>query len=139
MTRTRPDFSQRAYGYSSFGDLLEEAGELGLLKVERDAKSGGTWVVHGLGPKAGSRRKMAPQEVQQAVEEADQRTAKKTAKKTTKKTAKKGTRRTAKKTAKKTVKKADEQDSGNAAPAKKTKRRTLGDSNKKTTRRGGGR
>jgi len=50
MTRKRPEFNQRAYGFSSFGDLLEEAGERGLLVVQRDAKSGGTWVVHGLGP-----------------------------------------------------------------------------------------
>jgi uncharacterized protein (TIGR00288 family) len=127
MTRTRPDFSQRAYGYSSFGDLLEEAGELGLLKVERDAKSGGTWVVHGLGPKAGARRKMDQKAAQQAAEEAakppPRETAKKTKKKTTKKTAKKTTKKTAKKT----------------TTSKKSGRRTLGDSNKKTTRRGGGR
>ena len=127
MTRTRPDFSQRTYGFSSFGDLLEEAGELGLLKVERDAKSGGTWVVHGLGPKAGARRKMvsqaAAQAARQAADEAAQGSTKKTAKKTTKKTAKK----------------AETQSTDSGAPAKKSTRRTLGDSNKKTTRRGGGR
>ncbi|MBK8167149.1 MAG: NYN domain-containing protein [bacterium] len=49
MTRKMPHFSERALGYSTFGDVLEEARSLGLLKVERDARSGGTWVVHGLG------------------------------------------------------------------------------------------
>jgi len=49
MTRKKPDFNERIYGYSTFGDLLEEARNLGLLQVERDAKAGGTWVVQGLG------------------------------------------------------------------------------------------
>jgi uncharacterized protein (TIGR00288 family) len=49
MTRKMPHFSERALGYATFGDVLEEARSLGLLKVERDARSGGTWVVHGLG------------------------------------------------------------------------------------------
>jgi uncharacterized protein (TIGR00288 family) len=49
MTRKMPHFSERALGYATFGDVLEEARGLGLLKVERDARSGGTWVVHGLG------------------------------------------------------------------------------------------
>ncbi len=49
MTRKQPDFNERAYGYSTFGELLEEARELGLLDVERDAAAGGTWVVRGLG------------------------------------------------------------------------------------------
>ena len=49
MTRKQPDFNERAYGYSTFGDLLEDARNLGLLEVERDARAGGTWVVHGLG------------------------------------------------------------------------------------------
>ncbi len=50
MTRKKPDFNERVYGYSTFGDLLEEARNLGLLLVERDARAGGTWVVQGLGP-----------------------------------------------------------------------------------------
>jgi len=54
MTRKMPHFSERALGYSTFGDVLEEARNLGLLKVERDARSGGTWVVHGLGAATGS-------------------------------------------------------------------------------------
>jgi uncharacterized protein (TIGR00288 family) len=49
MTRKQPDFNERGYGYSTFGDLLEEARGLGLLDVERDAAAGGTWVVRGLG------------------------------------------------------------------------------------------
>ncbi len=49
MTRKKPDFNERAYGYSTFGDVLEEARNLGLLQVERDAKAGGTWVVQGMG------------------------------------------------------------------------------------------
>ncbi|MGD9547106.1 MAG: NYN domain-containing protein [Candidatus Krumholzibacteriia bacterium] len=49
MTRKKPDFNERAYGYSTFGDLLEEARNLGLLVVERDARAGGTWVVQGVG------------------------------------------------------------------------------------------
>jgi len=49
MTRKQPDFNERAHGYSTFGDLLEDARELGLLDVDRDAQAGGTWVVKGLG------------------------------------------------------------------------------------------
>ncbi len=60
MTRKKPDFSERVYGYSTFGDLLEEARNLGLLMVERDAKAGGTWVVQGLGK--GSSGKVPEQE-----------------------------------------------------------------------------
>ncbi len=49
MTRKMPDFNERNYGYSTFGDLLDDARRLGLLEVERDASAGGTWVVQGLG------------------------------------------------------------------------------------------
>jgi uncharacterized protein (TIGR00288 family) len=49
MKRKQPDFNERGHGYSTFGDLLEEARSLGLLKVERNAAAGGTWVVQGLG------------------------------------------------------------------------------------------
>lgn len=49
MTRKMPDFNERSYGYSTFGDLLDDARRLGLLVVERDARAGGTWVVGGLG------------------------------------------------------------------------------------------
>jgi len=111
MTRKRPEFSQRAYGFSTFGDLLEEAGKLGLLKVERDARSGGTWVVQGMGEKvAGPGRRKKP--------------ANKPVRKTTKKMVKK--------TAKKADKKADETE-------RTPPRKTLGEAKKKTTRRGGNR
>ncbi len=49
MTRKMPDFSERNYGYSTFGDLLDDSRRLGLLVVERNAQAGGTWVVQGLG------------------------------------------------------------------------------------------
>ena len=49
MTRKKPDFSERNYGYSTFGDLLDDSRRLGLLVVDRDAQAGGTWVVQGLG------------------------------------------------------------------------------------------
>lgn len=49
MTRKMPDFSERNYGYFTFGDLLDDSRRLGLLVVERDAQAGGTWVVQGLG------------------------------------------------------------------------------------------
>ena len=49
MTRKQPDFNERSWGYSNFGDLLDDARRLGLLVVERDARAGGTWVVQGLG------------------------------------------------------------------------------------------
>ena len=49
MTRKQPDFNERNFGFSNFGELLDEARRLGLLVVERDARAGGTWVVHGLG------------------------------------------------------------------------------------------
>ena len=62
MTRKKPDFNERAYGYSTFGDLLEEARNLGLLVVERDARAGGTWVVQGIGPGVAAESKGTPAE-----------------------------------------------------------------------------
>ena len=52
MKRKRPDFNETSYGYSTFGDLLEDAKKFGLLAVNRDEAAGGTWVVKGLGPDA---------------------------------------------------------------------------------------
>ena len=52
MKRKQPDFNETNYGYSTFGDLLEDVKKHGLLVVERDARAGGTWVVQGLGPSA---------------------------------------------------------------------------------------
>ncbi len=53
MKRKRPDFDEANYGYSTFGDLLEDAAAHGILEVERDQRAGGTWVVTGLGRGAG--------------------------------------------------------------------------------------
>lgn len=49
MKRKQPDFYESNYGYATFGDLLEEARERGLIEVERDSRAGGTLVVLGLG------------------------------------------------------------------------------------------
>ncbi len=49
MKRKRPDFNESSYGYSTFGDLLEDAAAHGVLEVHRDEKAGGTWVATGLG------------------------------------------------------------------------------------------
>ncbi|MFH1841591.1 MAG: NYN domain-containing protein [bacterium] len=49
MKRKQPDFNEGKYGYSTFGDLLEDAMHHGLLDVVRDNKAGGTWVVQALG------------------------------------------------------------------------------------------
>lgn len=40
MKRKRPQFSERSFGYRSFTQLLQEAGNLGLIEVHRDPKSG---------------------------------------------------------------------------------------------------
>ena len=60
MTRKQPDFNEHNYGYSNFGELLEEARRLGLLIVERDARAGGTWVVQGLGEGTAGETSSAP-------------------------------------------------------------------------------
>ena len=41
LKRRRPGFNERAYGVRSFGDLLEEAENRGLLTLELDERSGG--------------------------------------------------------------------------------------------------
>jgi hypothetical protein len=41
LKRRKPGFSESYYGFKSFGDLLEEAEAKGILKLERDQKSGG--------------------------------------------------------------------------------------------------
>jgi uncharacterized protein (TIGR00288 family) len=48
LKRRRPGFNERSYGVRSFGDLLEEAENRGLLKLELDARAGG-YVVKGRG------------------------------------------------------------------------------------------
>lgn len=45
IKRRNPGFNERAYGFRSFNDLLVEAQERGLLKLEADEKSGGYRVV----------------------------------------------------------------------------------------------
>ena len=45
LKRRRPGFNENNCGFRSFGDLLEEAEERGLLKIEMDERSGG-YVVH---------------------------------------------------------------------------------------------
>ena len=42
LKRRRPGFSESSYGFRSFGQLIEEAGEAGILDLERDDKSGGS-------------------------------------------------------------------------------------------------
>ena len=41
LKRRKPGFSESYYGFRSFGELLEEGGKQGILKLERDEKSGG--------------------------------------------------------------------------------------------------
>jgi len=41
LKRRKPGFSESYYGFRSFGQLLEEAEAHGVLKLERDKKSGG--------------------------------------------------------------------------------------------------
>ena len=45
LKRQRPGFNETYYGFRSFNKLLEEAAKRGLLKLERDEKSGG-YLVH---------------------------------------------------------------------------------------------
>jgi len=42
LKRRKPGFSESSYGFRSFGQLIEEAGEAGILELERDEKSGGS-------------------------------------------------------------------------------------------------
>jgi len=41
LKRRHPGFNETYYGFKAFSDLLEEAGQKGLLKLEPDEKSGG--------------------------------------------------------------------------------------------------
>ncbi len=41
LKRRNPGFNERAYGFRSFNDLLQEAKKRGLLKLDADEKSGG--------------------------------------------------------------------------------------------------
>jgi uncharacterized protein (TIGR00288 family) len=55
MKRKQPSFDEGRYGYSTFGDLLEDAQKYGIVGITRDSKAGGTYVVTGLGPKSSGR------------------------------------------------------------------------------------
>ena len=45
LKRKRPHFNEGFYGYRSFNELLEAAGERGLLEIRKDDKSGGYIIV----------------------------------------------------------------------------------------------
>jgi len=45
LKRRRPGFSETAYGFRSFNELLEEAANRGLLRMEADERSGGYVIV----------------------------------------------------------------------------------------------
>jgi uncharacterized protein (TIGR00288 family) len=45
IKRRKPGFNERYYGFGSFSQLLEEADKRGLLKLQRDERSGG-YIVH---------------------------------------------------------------------------------------------
>lgn len=47
MKRQWPGFNERAHGFKAFNDLLLEAEERGLLKLERD-KQAGSYIVHAI-------------------------------------------------------------------------------------------
>jgi uncharacterized protein (TIGR00288 family) len=48
LKRKRPNFSETFHGYRSFNELLEDAERRGLLRLQKDAASGG-YVIAGLG------------------------------------------------------------------------------------------
>ncbi len=50
MQRRRPDFSEKLYGFRTFGSMLEEAQQRGLIDLEKDKKSGDARIL-GFGPK----------------------------------------------------------------------------------------
>ncbi len=49
MKRKQPSFTESAYGYRSFSQLLEDAKERGLITLRRDQRSG-TYAVEGFAP-----------------------------------------------------------------------------------------
>jgi uncharacterized protein (TIGR00288 family) len=51
LKRKRPMFNETYHGYGSFNELLEDADKRGLLKLQREPKSGG-YVILGFGPQA---------------------------------------------------------------------------------------
>ncbi len=55
MKRKQPSFTEQSYGYSSFGDLLEDAKSHGIVEITRDPKAGGTYIVTKLSGAAGKK------------------------------------------------------------------------------------
>jgi hypothetical protein len=51
LKRKRPTFNETYHGYGSFNQLLEDAETRGLLKLQKEPKSGG-YVILGFGPEA---------------------------------------------------------------------------------------
>jgi uncharacterized protein (TIGR00288 family) len=51
LKRKRPMFNETYHGYGSFNQLLEDAESRGLLKLQKEPKSGG-YVILGFGPEA---------------------------------------------------------------------------------------
>ncbi len=51
LKRKRPMFNETYHGYGSFNELLEDADKRGLLKLQKEPKSGG-YVILGFGPAA---------------------------------------------------------------------------------------
>jgi uncharacterized LabA/DUF88 family protein len=49
IKRRKPSFNERLYGVRSFGELLEEAEDRGMMKLEMDERSGG-YVIKALTP-----------------------------------------------------------------------------------------
>ncbi len=47
MQRKRPSFSESTYGYRSFSSLLVDAEKRQLIKLHREKRAGGTYVVEG--------------------------------------------------------------------------------------------
>jgi hypothetical protein len=45
IKRKRPSFSESSFGYRTFSELLEDAAANGMIKITRDDRSGGTYVV----------------------------------------------------------------------------------------------
>jgi len=45
IKRKKPAFTENAYGYRTFSELLEDAAREGLVQLTRDPRSGGTYVV----------------------------------------------------------------------------------------------
>ena len=51
LKRKRPMFNESYHGYESFTQLLEDAQARGLLKLQKEPKSGG-YLILGFGPEA---------------------------------------------------------------------------------------